>query len=82
MRDIMSTPEGRADVERIGSKDLALTRFQRDNGISDRIAEAAVKEWVINHNGNFDWELEDVEAICLRNQRSGIPYAYLPESEK
>jgi len=82
MQEITSTPEGRAEVERIGNKDLALTRFQQEHGISERIAEASIKEWVLTHNGNFDWNLEDVKAICLRNQRSGIPYAYLPESEK
>ena len=82
MDQITSTPEGRAEVERIGGKDVALTRFQQANGISKRIAEAAIKEWVLAHNGNFDWDLEEVKAICLRNKRSGIPSAYLPESEK
>ena len=82
MDQLMSTPEGRAEVERLGGKDIALTRLQQANGISDRIAEAAIKEWVFTHNGNFDWELEDVKVICLRNKRSGIPYDYLPESEK
>ncbi len=82
MDNIMSTPEGRADVEYFGGKDVALTRFQETNGISDRVAEAAIKEWFIKHNGNFDWNLEEVKAICLRNKRSGIPHDYLPESEK
>jgi hypothetical protein len=82
MDQIMSTPEGRSEVERIGGKDVALTRFQQANGISERIVEAAIKEWVLTHNGNFDWNLEEVKAICLRNKRSGIPHAYLPESEK
>jgi len=62
-------------------KDAALTRFQRENDISDRIAEAAVKEWVWKH-GHFNWNLDDVKAYCLRNKRYGIPHAYLPESEK
>ena len=82
MDQIMSTPEGRAEVERIGNKDVQLTRFQQANEISERIAEAAIKEWVLTHNGNFDWDLEDIKAICLRNKRSGIPHNYLPESEK
>lgn len=82
MDEIMSTPQGRAEVERIGNKDVQLTRFQQANGISERIAEAAIKEWVLTHNGNFDWNLEDVKAICLRNKRSGIPQKYLRESEK
>lgn len=79
---ITSTPEGRAAADRLGNKDDQLTAFQRAHGISDRIAEAAIKEWVITHAGNFDWDLEDVKAICLRNLRSGIPHEYLPEAKK
>ena len=82
MNKIMSTPEGRAEVERIGGKDVALTRFQEAIGISDEIAEAAIKEWVLTNGGNFDWNLEDVKAICLRNKKSGIPHKYLPEADK
>lgn len=82
MDNLMSTPHGRAEVERIGGKDVELARFQSEQAISDRIAEAAIKEWVITHQGNFDWNLADVKAICLRNKQSGIPRAYLPESEK
>ncbi len=78
MDRIMSTPEGRSEIERLGAKDLALTRFQQANGISERIAEASITEWVFTHNGNFDWDLEDVKAICLRNKRYGIPHEYLP----
>lgn len=66
MRQIMSTPEGRNAVEYTGNKDVQLTRFQQAYGISDRIAEAAIKEWVLSHNGNFDWNLNEVKAICLR----------------
>lgn len=58
------------------------TAFQRANGISERIAEAAIKEWVMTHGRDFDWNLEAVKAICLRNKASGIPRAYLPEAEK
>jgi len=79
---IMSTPQGRAEVERIGGKDNALTDFQKVNGISEPIVEAAIKEWVLTHKNNFDWDLEEVKAICLRNMSSGIPYQYRPESEK
>jgi hypothetical protein len=85
-RDVLgklnSTQEGRVAVERLASKDDQLTDFQNLNGISDRIAEAAIKEWVTTHGGNFNWDLEAVKSICLRNMRSGIPYKYLPESEK
>ena len=66
MQQIMSTPEGRDAVEVTGNKDVQLTRFQQAHGISDRIAEAAIKEWVLSHNGNFDWNLNEVKAICLR----------------
>ncbi len=79
---LTSTPEGKAAADRLVSKDDQLTEFQKANGISDRIAEAAIKEWVTKHGGNFDWNLEDVKEICLRNKRDGIPYDYLPESEK
>ncbi len=78
IEEITSTPEGRAAVERLGSKDQELTQFQQKNGISEQISEAAIKEWVLTHNGNFDWALEDVKAICLRNKTSGIPSDYLP----
>ena len=82
MNELTATPQGRAEVERIGNKDLQLRRFQEQYGISDRIAEAAIKEWVLTHNGDFDWNLNEVKQICLRNKRSGIPRQYLPESEK
>lgn len=82
MEQVVSTPEGRATALRLADKDDQLTAFQRANGISERIAEAAIKEWVMTHGRDFDWNLEDVKAICLRNQRSGIPHAYLPEAEK
>ena len=49
---------------------------------SSRIAEAALKEWVMTHGRDFDWNLDDVKAICLRNQRDGIPHEWLPEAEK
>jgi hypothetical protein len=63
-------------------KDAQLTEFQKANGVSDRIAEAAIKEWVITHDGNVEWNLADVKKSCLRNLRDGIPYKFLPESEK
>ena len=63
---LSSTPEGRTMADRLGSKDEQLTAFQRANGISDSIAEAAIKEWVISHGGNFDWNLEEVKVICRR----------------
>lgn len=64
-----ATPQGKAEVDRLEGKDAALTRFQREHNISDAIAEAAIKEWVTSHGGNFDWVLEDVKAICLRMKR-------------
>ncbi|MEY4565822.1 MAG: hypothetical protein RLY14_792 [Planctomycetota bacterium] len=69
VEQLTSTPEGRATADRLASKDDRLTAFQRANGISDSIAEAAIKEWVIGHSGNFDWNLEEVKAICLRKMR-------------
>jgi len=66
---IMSTPEGRAAAQRVHDRDEQLTQFQRANGISDKVAEAAIMEWVVGHGGNFDWDLEDVKAICRRMQR-------------
>ena len=66
---IMSTPEGRAGAQRVTDRDNQLTHFQRANGISDEVAEAAIMEWVVGHGGNFDWDLEDVKAICRRMQR-------------
>jgi hypothetical protein len=82
MDQVMSTPQGRATATRLADKDDQLTAFQQANGISERIAEAAIKEWWIKHGGDFDWNLEEVKAICLRNQRDGIPHEWLPEAEK
>ena len=82
MEQVMATPEGRVTATRLANKDDELTAFQRAHGISERIAEAAIKEWVMTHGRNFDWNLEDVKAICLRNQRDGIPHEWLPEAEK
>ena len=79
---LTSTPVGKATADRLGNKDDQLTEFQKANGITERIAEAAIKEWVTKHGGNFDWNLEEVKAICLRNKRDGIPNEYLPESER
>ena len=69
---LTSTPQGNATADRLGNKDDQLTKFQKANGISERIAEVAFKEWVTKHRGNFDWDLEEVKAICLRNKRDGI----------
>jgi hypothetical protein len=82
MDQVMSTPQGRATATRLADKDDQLTAFQQANGISERIAEAAIKEWVMTHGRDFDWNLEDVKAICLRNKASGIPHEWLPEAEK
>ena len=88
IEETMSTAQGRMDVLSAEAKDLILTRFQRQNGISDRIVEASIKEWVATNwkagRGleNFDYDLEEVTAICLRNKRNGIPHRYIPESEK
>lgn len=82
MDQVMSTPQGRATATRLADKDDQLTAFQQANSISERIAEAAIKEWWIKHGGDFDWNLEEVKAICLRDKVSGIPPEYLPEAEK
>jgi hypothetical protein len=97
VNNLMSTPAGRQEVDRLGSilkraelNDAALRRFQNENAISDRIAEAACKEWVQTHNTNTtgladfksDWDLQEVKSICLRDKEHGIPYEYLPENEK
>lgn len=82
MERLQATPEGRANVERLGSKDVALKQFQHAHGVSDRTAEAAIKEWISNHAGNFDWDPDEVKEICLRNERLGVPHAFLPEDEK
>ena len=82
MDQVMATPQGRATATRLAAKDDQLTAFQKANGISERIAEAAIKEWWMKHGGDFDWNLEDVKAICLRNKARGIPPEYLPEAEK
>lgn len=61
---MFSDPSTATKAQELGDEDVALTRFQRANDISDEIAEAAIKEWVLTHNGNFDWELEDVKMFC------------------
>jgi hypothetical protein len=76
------TTESKAPAELVLSKEEQLTEFQKANDISDRIAAAAIKEWVATHDGAPDWSLEEVKTICLRNKRDGIPENYLPESEK
>jgi hypothetical protein len=63
---LLSDPSTAAKAQELGDKDVALTRFQQANNISDDIAEAAIKEWVLTHNGNFDWALGDVEKTCLK----------------
>jgi hypothetical protein len=63
-------------------KDEALSQFQVDELISDADAEAAIKEWVTEHNGNFDWNLEEVKYLCIRNRDFGIPFDFLPETVK
>ena len=75
---LLSDPSTAAKAQELGDKDAALTRFQRANDIPDEIAEAAIKEWVLTHNGNFDWDLEDVKRICLRDKVEGIPKKYRP----
>lgn len=82
MEQLLSTSAGRSEAHRLGSKDDDLATFQKQNDVSDEVAEAAIKEWVLTHNGEFDWNLEEVKAICLRNKTAGIPKQYLPESKK
>jgi hypothetical protein len=82
MDQLSSTVAGRSEVQRIGTKDDDLTAFQKQHSISNEIAEAAIKEWVLTHRGQCDWNLQEVKAICLRNKEGGIPKQYLPESKK
>jgi len=46
------------------------------------LADAAINVSTMTHGPDFDCNLEDVKAICLRNKASGIPRTYLPEAEK
>ena len=71
---LLSNPSTAAKAQELGDKDVAPTRFQQANDISDEIAEAAIKEWVLTHNGNFDWDLEDVKKICLRAFIPNVPF--------
>ena len=80
MDQVLSTPAGHSKVQQINNKDNDLTSFQQQHNISSENAEAAIKEWILTHNGHFDWNLEEVKAICLRNYETGIPKQYLPES--
>lgn len=66
---LLSAPGGQALADRLVEKDKKLTEFQRANGISDEVVEAAITEWVLKHGMNYDWDLEDVKAICRRMQR-------------
>lgn len=58
------------------------TAFQQANRTYERIAAVPIKPRVMTHGPDFDWNLEEVKAICLRNKASGIPRASLPEAEK
>jgi hypothetical protein len=75
-------PESKAPADKVVSKEEQLGEFQKANDISDQVVAAAIKEWTATHDGGPDWSLEEVEMICLRNKRDGIPEKYLPESEK
>jgi hypothetical protein len=77
-RRMLKQPDVAAKASVIASKEAAFEQFLKKHGVSDEIAEAAVKEWVLTHGGNFDWVLEEVQQICLRNQRTQIPEAYKP----
>lgn len=79
---ISSTPAGRAAVDHIAQKNDQLDAFQAERGYSDRIVEAAIKEWVTTHGGNYDWNLEQVKKICVRNARYGIRNEFRTESER
>lgn len=62
---LLADPDTAAKAQQIADKDAALTHFQRANGISNEIAEASIKEWVLSHGGDFDWDLEEVKELCL-----------------
>jgi len=70
MDSLQSTPLGRSEVQRLDDKDAALTKIQRERGISDEIVEAAIKEWVLAHDGNFEWDLDQVKSICIRQMNT------------
>ncbi len=77
-RRMLTQPDVATKASGIASREAAFERFLQKHGVSDEIAEAAIKEWVLTHGGDFDWVLEEVQEICLRNQRSRIPEAYKP----
>lgn len=72
------TPEGQA----VGARYDELDRVQAANAFSDRVVEASIKEWAHTHGGSFEFDVDEVKAICLRNQRDGIPPEFIPDSEK
>jgi len=87
------TPEGRRELDELEVvlkldklKVDALEKFQREHAISEQIAESSIKEWIWTHNdmkasgkANWNWDLDEVKAICLRNKKNGIPKEYLVE---
>lgn len=45
-----SIPQGRVTVDRLASKDDERTAIHRTHGLSDSVAEAAIKEWVVSES--------------------------------
>jgi hypothetical protein len=67
MQAIGSTEAGRTAISQMADKHSLLDSFQVDNGLSDDVIEAAIKEWSVEH-GHMDFDLAEVQAICLRRK--------------
>ena len=78
--EVLHEAKSNPEIARMVDDIAGLDRFQREYGLSDRIIEAACKESTIRNGG--EWVLEEVKRYAFRNQRDGIPFNYLPESEK
>ena len=50
---LLSDPSTAAKAQELSDKDVALTRFQQANDISDEIAEAAIKEFPMQIDGSI-----------------------------
>lgn len=80
MDHFMSTPAWHSKAQQIDNKENDLTSVQQQHNITSENAEAALKEWILTRSGHFDWNLEEVTDIRLRNYDTGIPKQYLPDS--
>lgn len=76
---IDATPQGRRLLRDHGHKHVLLNAFQAEHGLSDELVEVALREWWYTHDGNFDFDLDEVKAICLRFLQTGTPATNRPE---